>query len=728
MSAGVTSQHVVVFAQRFSVAKPSCTPCVVAAADHRSSSNLASPSHKSPPTINNVSAEIVNINRHFSTSDLEKRKEDFRRKYDSHKSIEIEVDVSKLSGSYSSAGEAGSSSAGPGTAHPPGTQRCSMFSRKMSQTISFDESGKVIKEEFVDTGTLSEESSVFDENEDPLGDFDFTSSYTSEFKGEAVDKSCQTTFTDEVFSVLTQTMFVEKSDFCSQVDLTSQNDLNKLPNIVVTPPLEKSINIEAKKDHVFSKQVSDPTGKSTVSKSRFKKMINNLQSKSGGNEPSDNQNTNAKPIENLHSSYFSDFVQRVGKKTSNLKDMFETGNNNNNNSAEAKISKNEKIKHEVRKGSVKSQAGAISSKVAEENLLETLLAEVAKLPSNKQVEFLKSFVKTLTDRELLSIVRHRFKDKRDEELIIILKDLSKSVLVDDMYDILEDYINERPYNECKKMTMKICENFLNKKDMTEFVMRNYATLSENDKKVLATSLLEDLSYDSLKKVLELQIPKLKEKDIPNILNNIQTLPNRRELEKAVCILSSRLSVEETQKVIRELVRGMKTEEIIKIIKQLLDYLPKKDSENIAMKYIQTNKVYVEKWTETKSVEFKKMVSKTTGTEPMRELIQTTEKKKVVHVQGESWIGNKKKYVNRACQTDAVNRLLFKDKANLQNSQEVINRAKERFQKRISDVSNRTVVSREEAAISPCSSPVPTAKAQESDSSASSTSSITVSNR
>ena len=97
-------------------------------------------------------------------------------------------------------------------------------------------------------------------------------------------------------------------------------------------------------------------------------------------------------------------------------------------------------------------------------------------------------------------------------------------------------------------------------------------MSEVNKKVMATSLLQDLPYEAMKTVIELQLPKLKEKDIPSVLNNIQTDPNKRELEKAVCILSSKLSAEETQKLIRDLGKSMKQEEISKTIKQLVTCL------------------------------------------------------------------------------------------------------------------------------------------------------------
>ena len=665
MSVDIASQHVVVFAQRFSLAKQPCIQCVTAV-----SPDVSSPPQVSSSVAPNVSAEVVNINKHFFKGDLNKRKEDFRRKYETNRNFEIDVDVTKLSGSQSSPGT-GSTRAG--------TRRSSTISRKMSQTITFDDSGRVIKEEFVQSGTFSEESSVFDEDEDPLGCFDFTNSYgfdqATPFEEDINNKSCQTCLISENCSVVTQTISFTKSDFGAQADVASQNDLNKIPNILVTPPLEKQINIESQQGPKLSKQDSGNT------QDPLKNLINNLHSKLADNKTPDGQNSIAntfiKNIGNLHSSLFNDSDNNLNKKTSNLKNMFES---NNQNSRET--GKSSKMKHELRK------VGSIAPKLCEDTLLDKLTAEIAKLPNYMLVEFQKSFIKTLTDRELLAIVKERFQDNKDERLIFVIKDLCKNILVDDMYDILEDFVNNRPYNECTKISMKMCENFLNKKDMTEFIMRNYGTLTENDKKVLTTSLLEDLPYESLKSVLELQIPKLKNKDIPHVLNNIKTLPNTRELERAVCILSSRLSAEEVRKVIKELIRGMNKEEVVATVEQLLDDLPEKDSEGLALKYVKTNKVCVEKWTETKSVvEVKKMVSKVTGTDPIREVVQTTEKKKLVHVQGESWIGKGKKFVNRSCQTDAVHRLLFKDKHDLQSSQEAMNKAKKRVQDKLNTVNN-----------------------------------------
>ena len=688
------SQHVVVFARSFSVSN-SPPPCVVATSYHDDTTNVstrdplavASSSSRSPlpvatiPPREPISVEIVNINRLFSSSHLDKRKEEFRKKYDQKKSLAIDVDVCKLN------------------PPPPKEDSCktkkssSRSSCRMSQTISFDENGKVIRQEFVQSASaLSEESSVFDEDEDPFSDdFDFGDAFSLSDRPQ--EKACQTHYVSLTVSVLTQTSTAVTSSSSCQTSAPQhtdagvqvqprQNDLNKLPNIVVTPPAGKLNNFIVKPPSIFSKsdtssqkpmlsQKSDPTGQ-TDKTNRLKSLISDLHTRYVGKQHVDESNLADKGEGHTNK-----------RSAKSIKQLFESKKKKNTDQSSSKTGLSEKLKHELRNSSVKNQIGVISAKEEEEvPLLDQLLKEIAKLPLYKLIEFEKSFVKSITDRELLEIVKSRFKDKRDQQLIGIIKELVKNAHVDDMYDIFEQYINDRPYNECKKLSMKICENLLNKKDLTEFLMRNFSSMSESNKKVMATALLEELPYESMKKVIEIQLPKLKDKDIPNVLNNIQTDPNKRELEKAVSILSSRLSGDETQKLIRDLGKGMSRDEISKTIKQLFDYLPKRESEGIARRYVEVKKVLVEKWTETKAIEVRtKKVSKQVGTDPPLQEVRAEKSRKVVVIQGESWFANDRRCVNRATQTDAVNRLLFKDKTDLQNAAVVMNKAKKRFQEK-----------------------------------------------
>ena len=711
-------QHVVVFARRFSVNSLSSPPCVVATSPSLPpvpSLQVATIPQKDP-----ISVELVNINRLYSSSDIQKRREDFRRKYET-KGLAIDIDVCKLNPPPPPPKEDGFKPK-KSSAHS---------SRRMSQTISFDEYGRVIRQEFVQSeSVLSEESSVYDEDDDPFNDdFDFGDAFRLSESPEPQDKESQTHFVNLTISVLTQTPTndlstsscqtakVRQVDSGIQVEPPPQNDLNKFPNIVVTPPAGKLNNFIVKPPSIFS-QKTDSTGQNSFvpqkseavggngKKSRLKRMVSDFHSKyvdKTAPEKQLNQNNVDKP------SKPTDLPNK--KSTKSIKQLFESKKKNVETSS-SKPELSDKLKHELRnsKTSVKNQIGAISAKEEEEiPLLEQLLKEIANLPLYKLIEFEKGFVKSITDRELLEIVKTRFRHKSDQQLIDIMKELVKNIDVDDMYDIFEQYVNERPYSECKILSMKICENLLNKKDLTEFMMRNFSSMSENNKKVLATSLLEDLPYESMKKVIELQLPKLKEKDIPNVLNNIQTDPNKREFEKAVSILSSKLSGDETQKLIRDLGRGMKHEEIAKAIKHLFDYLPKRESESLARRYVEVKKVMVERWTETKAIEVRsKLVSKQTGTDPPKQEIKEAraeKSRKVVVLQGESWFANDRRCVNRMTQTDAVNRLLFKDKTDLQNAAETMNKAKKRFLEKSKDSKSRS--NREDVMIGGKSSRTPT---------------------
>ena len=641
-----------------------------------------------------------------------RRREEFRKKYEQKKALAIEIDVCKLN-------------------PPPPKDKSSRSkkpyshgARRMSQTIKFDEDGRVVHQEFVQSqSAVSEESSLYDEDEDPFNDdFDFGDAFR--LSDLPQDKACQTFFVKFSVSALTQTPVSEISTTSSQtagkkcVDSgvqvqPRQNDLNKLPNIVVTPPAGKLNNFIVKPPSIFSNKSDHSTGQNSKT-NKLKSLFNDLHTKYV-EKPGSAKQLNNSNVNNVASS--GEVAEQPHKKTTkSIKQLFESKKKNVV-EARSKTGVSDKLKHELRNSSVKQQIGAISAKEEDIPLLDQLLKEISLLPLYKLVEFEKSFVKSITDREFLDILKGRFKDKCDHQLVEIIKELVKSIDVDDMYDIFEQYINDRPYNECRKLSMKICENLLNKKDLTEFMMRNLSSMSEANKKVMATSLLQDLPYEAMKTVIELQLPKLKEKDIPSVLNNIQTDPNKRELEKAVCILSSRLSAEETQKLIRDLGKGMKQEEISKTIKQLFDYLPKRDSETIARRYVEVKKVLVEKWTETRAIEVRtRTVSKQVGTDPPKQEVKEAraeKSRKVVVLQGESWFANDRRCVNRATQTDAVNRLLFKDKTDLQNAAQVMSKAKKRFHDKANNNNNnnsRPKANREDVmlgVISPTTSRSPT---------------------
>ena len=415
-------------------------------------------------------------------------------------------------------------------------------------------------------------------------------------------------------------------------------------------------------------------------KNKLKNLVNSLQAQYGDKMKADKDaalkaatQESTSMIDNLHSQYFSDKSDQGNSgKNSKISEIFKDDK-------KSKL-KNDRLKREFRRTDVKSQVGKMKDKRSDEELLEGLLKEVHKLPTYKAAEFEKQFVKTLTDKEFTELLKHRLKDKGSSEgMTDILKDMVCRIDGDDMYELTEQYLNEKKYGEGSKIAMKVCENFLNKRDISEFIKRNYQYMSTENKKALATNAMEDLPYETMRSVLELQMGRLKEKDIPNVLNSINATPNRKELEKSITILASKLTGEESQKVIKALGKGMKNEEVTKTIKQLFDYLPKISSESLALKYVPKTKVLVEKWTETKAVEVKKMYEKQCGTET---IVETTHVQKVIRTEGKSWFSNDKKILTKSTQTEEFSKLLMtknKNKMDLFTAAQAMIRARKRME-------------------------------------------------
>ena len=674
-------EHVVVLASRFSLETPPC-------------GSWEPPATPRP----GVQAEVVCINRLFTGRGVDRsaRRETFLRKYD--KVREMEVDVRKLSGDSVPA-----SPEKPSRSNSR-SRRNSSLPRRVSQTVSFDSHGRVCREEFYQTDTFSEESSVFDDNEDPLESF-FDFPKRNDLLETQSEKACQTFF--KAISSETQT-FSSQSPDLDRTTLSSsgsdygkqtQNDLNKMPNIVVTPP--KQFNNLVKPSSLYAKHQGDPLGATQISTAgKLKGVIDNLHSKNVGKAPGEEDKTLPSEADdkklnsafenlrssNLRSSNLSDTPDNLSStSTKDLKSVFERGLGRND------IGRGKGDKGKSAPGSVKSHVSSLEVP-NEEPLLERLLGELGKLTQYKLAEFERRFVCKMTDRELLEIVRFRFRERRAQALVDIIKQLCQSTEADDIFEIFEEFVNVRPYNECKRVTMRICENFLNKKDLSEFLMRNYRSLSEPQMRAMAATLLQDLPYDSMKQVLESGLARLKEKDIPHVLNSIQTEPHGRELEKAVSILSSKLSSKDTQKLVRDLGRGMREEEVRKTIKQLSDYLPHKEGEGLASRFMER---HIDGSTQTEISGLKQTESKCVGTDPPKE------KRGSIKARVGDLL-NQKNLVNRAVQTDAVNRLLFKEKSDLQNVSQAIDNAKRRFLDKV----GRTRTNKEDIMLGLHSSPTP----------------------
>ena len=590
-----------------------------------------------------IHVEVVNINRLFhQNNEIDKLKEKFRKKY-GRKDLSIEIDVSKfrrntdLNNDYQLVRSSQRSfrfrnktsfvSSGCESTHS--SHRLYSNSQRFCKTISFDTEGNVVKEEFVETFLTNND--VFDEKDenDPSSDSDDDN--LSDAK-QSFQKCSHFTKSTEV-----QTELFKKLN-----SVETQTNDNDFQDAIIMESLEYTEN-----------NLNKPNESDLTCKSKLKDIISSLQTKNYYDKPETDKKN--EQVEN------SNIIVRRDSRS--LKAMFE-------NLCE--------IKPEPQKSQISKTGPASRNETDNQHeLLNKLLNEISKLPLYRIAEFEKNLIKNITDKEFLEITKERFKNYQDGDLFEVVKFLLRCLHKDDLYDSFESSLNDRTYSEGSNVVMKLSENFLNKKDLTQLIQRNVLSLSEANKRLVASKLLEDLPYDSLRTVLELQFPKLREKDIPNILNNISVDPNRRELEKAICILSNKLSGEETLKLVKSLGKTMKDDDLVKTIRQLFYYLPRSQTEKVARNYVEVKKFYAEKWTETKAVEVKRTVEKQVGTDNfVQQKVERT--RKIVQTHGESWFSNDRKLVNRGVQTDAVNRLLFKDKIDLTAASAVIQKAKQRF--------------------------------------------------